>query len=123
MGEIILTQDKGIARVLINRPRQRNALSMEAYLELIEVIETLGKKTSAKAVVIQGADNTFCSGDDVKSFIPGFQAPTAAFCMAKKSLYSCLDLDFKNATDLCSHIVNLSRKTEEHQKLLQQFMK
>jgi len=48
--------------VTINRPAARNALTFTTYAELQDAVET----TTARCLVITGADPAFCSGDDVK---------------------------------------------------------
>lgn len=52
--------DVGI--ITINRPEARNALTHTTYAELTEAVTT----TSARCLVVTGADPAFCSGDDVK---------------------------------------------------------
>jgi enoyl-CoA hydratase len=51
-----------IGLVTIDRPEARNALTFTTYAELEEVVRT----TTARCLVITGADPAFCSGDDVK---------------------------------------------------------
>lgn len=54
-----------VARVTLNRPQARNALSMQLSDELIHVLERIRDSTSIKVVVIAGAGGTFCAGDDI----------------------------------------------------------
>jgi len=55
--------DVGI--VTINRPEARNALTHTTYAELADAVET----STARCLVITGADPAFCSGDDVKQIM------------------------------------------------------
>jgi enoyl-CoA hydratase len=48
--------------ITIDRPDARNALTFTTYAELADAVES----TSARCLVITGADPAFCSGDDVK---------------------------------------------------------
>lgn len=48
--------------ITLNRPGARNALTHTTYRELEDAVRT----TSARCLVITGADPAFCSGDDVK---------------------------------------------------------
>jgi len=48
--------------ITINRPEARNALTHTTYAELLDAVQT----TSARCLVVTGADPAFCSGDDVK---------------------------------------------------------
>lgn len=48
--------------ITLQRPEARNALTFTTYRELEEAVRT----TTARCLVITGADPAFCSGDDVK---------------------------------------------------------
>ena len=51
----------------IDRPDARNALTFELY----DALETAVRETTARCLVITGADPAFCSGDDVKQVMVG----------------------------------------------------
>lgn len=51
----------------LDRPDARNALTFELY----DALETAVRETSARCLVITGADPAFCSGDDVKQVMVG----------------------------------------------------
>jgi enoyl-CoA hydratase len=53
--------------VTIDRPDVRNALRFQSYDELERAVRT----TSARCLVITGADPAFCSGDDVREVMGG----------------------------------------------------
>jgi enoyl-CoA hydratase len=48
--------------ITLDRPEARNALTHTTYAELTEAVAT----TSARCLVVTGADPAFCSGDDVR---------------------------------------------------------
>ena len=62
---LILEMDGDLARITLNRPEVNNALSIELSDMLVEAIRTVKKSTDVKFVVIKGAGNTFCAGDDI----------------------------------------------------------
>ncbi|TDT17190.1 enoyl-CoA hydratase/carnithine racemase [Ilumatobacter fluminis] len=65
MGEyedLIVDRRGHVDIVTLNRPDARNALTHRTYAELTYAVET----TTARCLVITGADPAFCSGDDVK---------------------------------------------------------
>jgi enoyl-CoA hydratase/carnithine racemase len=63
----LLRQDRdGIARLILNRPEARNALSMGLMAELLAALESVGSDASMKAVIIAGAGPAFCAGHDLK---------------------------------------------------------
>ncbi len=58
--------DEGsVAWVTLDRPAKRNALSIALSDELIRAIAAVQESTSVKVLVIQGAGDTFCAGDDI----------------------------------------------------------
>jgi enoyl-CoA hydratase len=58
-------EDGPVARITLNRPEKRNALSMALSDELIRSIDRVQQSTTIKMLVIQGAGETFCAGDDI----------------------------------------------------------
>ncbi len=64
-----ITDEVGIIR--LNRPRARNALTYRTYHELEDAVRT----TTARCLVVTGADPAFCSGDDVKQIMAGPDGP------------------------------------------------
>jgi enoyl-CoA hydratase len=63
---MILEFDGDTARITLNRPDVNNALSIELSDMLIDATQKIKKSTDTKLVVINGAGNTFCAGDDLK---------------------------------------------------------
>jgi len=59
------TEDGPIARITLDRPEKRNALSIALSDELIRAINQVQASTALKVLVIQGAGDTFCAGDDI----------------------------------------------------------
>lgn len=63
---IIYTKENGIARITINRPEVRNALNMDARLEIIAAVEDVKKDESLRVVIITGSgEKAFISGADI----------------------------------------------------------
>ena len=57
--------DGPVARITLNRPEKRNALSMALSDELIKAIDLVQQSPAVKVLVIRGAGDTFCAGDDI----------------------------------------------------------
>jgi enoyl-CoA hydratase/carnithine racemase len=53
------------AVVTLNQPARKNALAMQMREELIGAFERIEADTTIRAVVVTGADGTFCSGGDI----------------------------------------------------------
>ena len=61
--------DGDTARITLNRPEVHNALSIELSDMLVNAIQTIKKSTTIKFVVIKGAGNSFCVGDDITEML------------------------------------------------------
>lgn len=64
---IKVTQNDGIATVLLDRADKLNALSGEMYHELAETFAALNTDDNVRTVVLTGAGRAFCAGGDVGS--------------------------------------------------------
>jgi enoyl-CoA hydratase/carnithine racemase len=59
----------GIARITLNRPKARNALTFAMYRGLVELCERIEADHTIKAVIITGAgDKAFAAGTDIAQF-------------------------------------------------------
>jgi enoyl-CoA hydratase len=67
--DIDVNHDGHVDIITINRPEIRNALRFQTYDEL----EAAVRESTARAIVITGADPAFCSGDDVREVMGGGQ--------------------------------------------------
>jgi enoyl-CoA hydratase/carnithine racemase len=72
--DVIVNRIGDVDIITINRPGVRNALRLETYGELEHVV----RETTARCLVITGADPAFCSGDDVRAMmVEGRERPRA----------------------------------------------
>jgi methylglutaconyl-CoA hydratase len=62
---ILYSVDSAIARITLNRPEKRNALSPELIAALREAIDRSATDPAVRVVVIAGAGRDFCSGADL----------------------------------------------------------
>ncbi len=65
--ELPYEEQDDVGVITLQRPEARNALTHTTYAELEEAVRT----TTARCLVITGADPAFCSGDDVKQIMAG----------------------------------------------------
>jgi 2-(1,2-epoxy-1,2-dihydrophenyl)acetyl-CoA isomerase len=65
-GPILLDERDGIARITLNRPNVRNALTLAMCRELIELLERLATDADTRVVVLQGSGGHFSSGADLR---------------------------------------------------------
>ncbi len=62
---LLYTEKDQVAWITLNRPKAYNALSMNLSDELVAAIEMVRKSTTLKFLVIKGAGDNFCVGDDI----------------------------------------------------------
>jgi enoyl-CoA hydratase/carnithine racemase len=61
--------DGPAARVVLNRPEKRNALSLELMEELTGALREVGTQPATRAIVIEGAGPAFSAGHDLSEMI------------------------------------------------------
>lgn len=66
---LVASEPGGIARITLNRPERRNALSLELLNELQEALAGLGDDARAAVVIIDGAGPAFSAGHDLNEMI------------------------------------------------------
>jgi enoyl-CoA hydratase/carnithine racemase len=57
------------ARITLNRPEKRNALSLELMQELIDALRAIGERPELRAVVLEGAGSAFSAGHDLAEML------------------------------------------------------
>jgi enoyl-CoA hydratase/carnithine racemase len=65
-GELLCEIRDRVARITLNRPEARNALSDRLTPALRRMIKQCGDDPGVGALLITGAGNAFCAGGDVK---------------------------------------------------------
>jgi len=63
---LIRSTAEGVATLLLNRPRQYNALSGDLLQALHAELDNLAADASVRVVLVTGAGSAFCSGHDLK---------------------------------------------------------
>ena len=67
--QILVERDGHAARVIINRPSRRNALSFAAWQSLAAAFDNLAADPTVRVVVLTGAgERAFCAGNDISEF-------------------------------------------------------
>ena len=65
--DVLYAVADGIAKITLNRPKQRNALSIAAAERLYSLWEEIDADNSVRVAIIDAADcGTFCAGMDLK---------------------------------------------------------
>jgi enoyl-CoA hydratase/carnithine racemase len=66
---ILYECDETIALVTMNRPKKRNALSLDHMQELITCLKAIGEAGEAPVVVLRGNGPGFCAGHDLSEMV------------------------------------------------------
>jgi enoyl-CoA hydratase len=68
---VLFKSDGGIARITINRPDRRNALSPDVVSGLADALQRAEEDESVRVAVLTGAgDKAFCAGGDLGGMVP-----------------------------------------------------
>lgn len=73
MEKVILEKRDRIAYVTLNRPEALNALDDDLNGELWEVWKDFNEDPNVDVAILTGAGKAFCSGADLKTFIPKWE--------------------------------------------------
>jgi enoyl-CoA hydratase len=70
MDKVLYEKRNRIGYVTLNRPEALNALDDDTNAELWSVWDDFAKDESLDVAILTGAGKAFCSGADLKTFIP-----------------------------------------------------
>lgn len=65
---ILYATDQNVATITINRPERRNAVTQEVLSELLRAFTRAGDDDTVRAIVLTGAGQGFCAGQDLSAF-------------------------------------------------------
>jgi len=66
---LLVVLDGGAARITLNRPDKRNALSLELMNELIVALHEVSARARTRVIVIEGAGPAFSAGHDLSEMV------------------------------------------------------
>ena len=67
-GKLIVGREGPVTTITLNRPECHNALDREVSDELNAAVKEISVDRECRVVILRGAGDTFCAGDDVKEF-------------------------------------------------------
>src|ERR1700737_4722394 len=67
-GKLIVVREGPVTTITLNRPECHNALDREVSDELNAGVKEISVARECRVVILRGAGDTFCAGDDVKEF-------------------------------------------------------
>ena len=68
---VLVSTEDGVMTITINRPKAKNAINLEVAQGIATAMEELDSSDEIRVAVLTGADNTFCSGMDLRAFVSG----------------------------------------------------
>ena len=69
-----LERKNGVAKIILNRPKAKNALSAQLLKELVSVFCELKNDESVGVVFVKGAGDDFCAGLDLKFVLDALES-------------------------------------------------
>jgi len=78
MSDLSLTFQVPVARLTLNRPERRNAMTGAMWAGLVDVCAEIDARAGIAAVIVEGAGGHFCSGADIGEFDAAFADLPAA---------------------------------------------
>ena len=63
---VLVEREEGVAWVTLNRPEKRNAMNPTMHYEMLEVLDELEFDPETKVLVLTGAGEAWCAGQDLK---------------------------------------------------------
>jgi enoyl-CoA hydratase len=68
-GKMLAAKDDGVGLITFNQPEKRNAMSMEMWTGLGDILDEFAEDSSVSVVILTGAGNkAFVSGADISQF-------------------------------------------------------
>ncbi len=74
---LLISQDKNILTVTINRPEKRNAITAELHGELCTIFNVIEADPSVDVVILAGSGGAFCAGGDLTWLLSQHGDPVA----------------------------------------------
>jgi len=62
------TDERGVARITINRPDKRNSMKLDMWMRLRDIFSELNDDADVRSVILTGAGGYFCAGADISEF-------------------------------------------------------
>jgi len=86
---VLLEKDGPVARVWLNRPHVKNAVTVELLHRLDEIIKEVDQDPELRVLVLRGVNNQFCSGFDLNELLGDFIGTTNAMDVGVLSAQVC----------------------------------
>jgi enoyl-CoA hydratase/carnithine racemase len=68
-NHIAVAREGAVQRIQLNRPEKKNAITIEMYAALADAIVTAEADRSVRLMLLHGAGDAFCAGNDLQDFL------------------------------------------------------
>ena len=75
----------GVTTITFNRPERRNAMNPRMHLEMVDALTTLEYDDNCRVLVLTGAGDSFCAGQDLKEYFYELDDNPSARAKARKA--------------------------------------
>lgn len=75
MSDIVTELSGNILRIQLNRPARKNALTSAMYITIADLLNGAAKDDDINVVLLHGAGDSFCAGNDVEDFLKNPPGP------------------------------------------------
>ena len=65
---VLVKKENGLTTITLNRPEKRNAMSPQLHRDMHAVLSELRYDKESRVIVITGAGESFCAGQDLKQY-------------------------------------------------------
>jgi len=65
---LLVDKADGVTTITLNRPEKRNAMSPQLHRDMYDLLNELRYDKETRVIVITGAGNSFCAGQDLKQY-------------------------------------------------------
>jgi feruloyl-CoA hydratase/lyase len=80
---VLIEREDGITWLTMNRPEKRNAMSPQLHLEMDDALANLAVDPHTQVLVLTGAGEAFCAGQDIKLYFRANDDAPAARAKAR----------------------------------------
>jgi trans-feruloyl-CoA hydratase/vanillin synthase len=80
---VLIEKRDGITWLIMNRPDKRNAMSPQLHIEMDEALSELAVDPDTQVLVLTGAGEAFCAGQDIKLYFRANDEAPAARAKAR----------------------------------------
>ena len=80
---VLIEKQDGITWLIMNRPEKRNAMSPQMHIEMDDALTELAVDSRTEVLVLTGAGEAFCAGQDIKLYFRANDDAPAARAKAR----------------------------------------